>query len=126
MKKFFMAIVCLMTMVVFSSCVSTYRVTANYDVCYPDGTKTYDEVAIVSSVDAPSVSSYSYGGTNYVSVIKADIEGGGYYGHGNFVSPKVVNKSVHFISTTAPTRLNDFTVHKISKKRSRYEDIYNK
>lgn len=121
-----MAIVCLMTMVLFSSCASTYSVTANYDVCYPDGTRNYNESVVVSSTGSPSVSCYSSGGTNYVSVIKTEIEGGGYYGHGNFVSPKMVNKSVHFVSTTAPTRLNDYVVHKISKKRSRYEDVYNK
>ena len=45
MKKLLWLIVCLMTMVIgLSSCsTKTYEVTANYDVCYPDGTKNYDE-----------------------------------------------------------------------------------
>jgi hypothetical protein len=125
MKKFFMAIVCLMTMVLFSSCASTYSVTANYDVCYPDGTRNYNESVVVSSTGSPSVFCYSYDGTNYVSVIAGTVETSTSH-YGGYVSAKTVKKAQHFVSTTAPTRLNDYVVHKISKKRSRYEDVYNK
>lgn len=69
MKKVLWLIVCLMTMVIgLSSCSTTYEVTANYDVCYPDGTKNYDETATIKCSTKPSVVCYSVFGTNYISI----------------------------------------------------------
>jgi hypothetical protein len=102
MKKFIMALVCLMTMVVLTSCGSTYEVTANYDVCYPDGTRNYDYKNIFKNSTEPSVICYSNGGTNYLSI------------------GRVIRKS-----TTAPIRLNSFNVRKLTKK-TYIEDIYMK
>ena len=92
-----MAIVCLMTMVAFTSCgtYSYYTVTANYDVCYPDGTQTRNDTAVVkvySGDGIPDVYCYSAHGTNYVTT-----------------------NGVNFISTTAPVRLNSCDV-KYGKK----------
>ena len=70
MKKVLWLIVCLMTMVIgLSSCsTKTYEVTANYDVCYPDGTKNYDETTTIKCSSEPSVKCYSVFGTNYISI----------------------------------------------------------
>ncbi len=120
MKKWIMAFVCLMTMVVFSSCGTNYVVTANYDVCYPDGVRNYNETAVVFSIDKPYVSCYSFNGTNYVSVVKGSIDTK--YGATNVV-PKTTKTSEHFSSSTAPMRLNSYYVEKAKKKRS---TAYNK
>lgn len=97
MKKWIMILVCLMTMVVFTSCgtYSYYTITANYDICYPDGTQTRNDTAVVkvyTDDGIPDVYCYSAHGTNYVAT-----------------------KGVNFISTTAPVRLNNYEV-KYGKK----------
>ena len=71
MKKFIMALVCLMTMVVLTSCGSTYEVSANYDVCWPDGTRSYTFENTYTNSTKPTVSCYSISGTNYVSIHSA-------------------------------------------------------
>ena len=124
MKKFIMALVCLMTMVVFSSCGTKYVVTANYDVCYPDGVRNYDGTTIVRSTSEPYVSCYSYNGTNYVSVMKTDVELSNYsYGYGasaiSTISAKTIEKAEHFSSSTAPMRLNKWNVERAKKKKNR-------
>lgn len=123
MKKFIMAIVCLMTMVVLTSCGCTYEVTANYDVCYPDGTRTYSETTKVkNSYSEPTVVCYSANGTNYVSISSVD-------------NPIYnTKKATHYITTTAPIRLNGYSVEIIkgsnkytaSRKKSDGNDIYMK
>ena len=105
MKKFIMALVCLMTMVVFSSCSEkAYNVTANYDVCYPDGTRNYDCASVVCSHGKPSVSCYSYGGTNYLTVTSAEN-----------IMKKDDKKVLKSISTTSPIRLNSWNVTEYKK-----------
>lgn len=131
MKKFIMALVCLMTMVVLTSCGTKYIVTANYDVCYPDGTRAYNGTTIVRSSTEPYVSCYSYNGTNYVSVIKTDVEISNYsVGYGkstiNTINAKTIEKTEHFSSSTAPMRLNSYNVEKVKKGRKYIEDIYMK
>ena len=133
MKKWIMAIVCLMTMVAFTSCGTKYVVTANYDVCFPDGTRNYDGFIVVRSSTEPNVACYSYGGTNYVSVLKTDVEISSYagsYGMGN-INVKTVEKAEHFSSSTAPMRLNKYNIEKYKKymrntayTKSKGDDIY--
>ena len=108
MKKFMMALVCLMTMVVFSSCGCTYNVTASYEVCYPDGTRSYYETAKVKNAHSePTVVCYSFGGTNYVSVSCSD-------------NPMTNSKkAIHYITTTAPIRLNGYSVENAKKVKKR-------
>lgn len=120
MKKVLWLIVCLMTMVL-SSCGSTYVVTANYDVCYPDGVKNYDKMVNVYSHSEPSVICYSLSGTNYISAIAND----GF----NMDGSKHVKGGVVMISTTAPMRLNSFYVENTKKKNTAHkvknkDDIY--
>lgn len=119
MKKWIMAIVCLMTMVAFTSCSTKYMVTANYDVCYPDGTKTFNEsIKVEANKDCPNIDvlSHSIGGTNYISI--------------RFDGKFTKNNVNHFISTTAPTRLNYYNVERVNKKKntaytkSKGDDIY--
>lgn len=121
MKKFIMALVCLMTMVVFSSCGTKYVVTANYDVCYPDGVRNYDGVTVLRSSCEPYVSCYSYNGTNYVSAIKTDVEVNNYStSHGmSSISVNAIKKAEHFSSSTAPMRLNSYSVEKAKNKKNR-------
>lgn len=123
MKKFLWLIVCLMTMV-FTSCGTKYIATANYDVCYPDGTRTYDGATIVRSQTEPTVVCYSYGGTNYVSVIKTDLEFSKTYGSNGmtFISGDLVKKAENIASSTAPMRLNSYKVinPKEEKKKVKY------
>ena len=118
MKKVLWLIVCLMTMVIgLSSCSTTYEVTANYDVCYPDGTKNYDETATIKCSSEPSVKCYSVFGTNYISISNV---GKNVYGQ------KTAEKLTHFKSSTSPMRLNKYSVIKVKKrKRQTYDgDIY--
>ena len=118
MKKVLWLIVCLMTMVIgLSSCSATYEVTANYDVCYPDGTKNYDETATIKCSTKPSVACYSVFGTNYISIYNV---GKNVYGQ------KTAEKFTHFKSSTSPMRLNKYSVIKVKKrKRHTYSgDIY--
>ena len=117
MKKIIMALVCLMTMVVFSSCSTTYEVTANYDVCYPDGTKNYNETATIKCNTEPSVVCYSVFGTNYISISNVEK---------NVYGQKTAEKLVHFKSSTSPMRLNKYSVIEVKKrKRQTYDgDIY--
>lgn len=124
MKKFIMALVCLMTMVVFTSCsTKTYMVSASYDVCFPDGTKTYETTKIVESTTEPNVSCYSFSGTNYVYIP---------YGEVTFMNQKEGKKNIILTSSTAPMRLNYYNVERISKKKkkntaytkSKGDDIY--
>lgn len=112
-----MAIVCLMTIVVFSSCGATYEVTANYDVCYPDGTKNYNETTTIKCSTEPSVVCYSVFGTNYISISNVEK---------NIYSQKTAEKLVHFKSSTSPMRLNKYSVIEVKKrKRQSYDgDIY--
>ena len=107
MKKFIMALVCLMTMVVFSSCGSTYEVTANYDVCWPDGTKNYNFENVYEKSSQPAIYSYSIGGTNYLSI-----------GSSSDKMTKNPTGKV-FVSTTAPIRLNTCSIVKIKKNKKR-------
>ena len=118
MKKVLWLIVCLMTMVIgLSSCSTTYEVTANYDVCYPDGTKNYDETATIKCSTKPSVVCYSVFGTNYISISNVEK---------NVYGEKTVKKLVHFKSSTSPMRLNKCSVMEVKKrKRQTYDgDIY--
>ena len=101
MKKVLWLIVCLMTMV-FTSCSKTYLTSAEYEVCYPDGTQKFNESVTVTSTSEPSVVCYSVGGTNYVAVISNDFNLG--------KTPKVF-----FRSTTAPIRLKTYDVKKKGK-----------
>lgn len=109
MRKIIMAMVCLMTMVMFSSCAANYLVTANYDVCFPDGTKTQDKSAVFTtfSKGALNVICHSYGGTNYISVTTNDSP----------LMGKTATKLSHIESTTAPIRLNSYNFEKVNKKK---------
>ena len=72
MKKLFWCLVlCLMTVISMTSCQVGFLATANYDVCYPDGTQTYeDEVEFYTNGNGNIyVKAYSVGGSNYVSVV---------------------------------------------------------
>ena len=108
MKKIFISmVVCLMAMVGLSSCGSTYMVTANYDVCYPDGTITYNDTTFVGSYGKPFVKCLSFDGTNYVSSVKS-------------VNPIYKIKDMDVIrSSTAPMRLNFWDADKV-KLRKKY------
>ena len=115
-----MAIVCLMTMVL-TSCGTDYIVTANYDVCYPDGTKTFSEsVKVDHSYGYVGVVSHSFNGTNYISITTSD----------NPLLGKDGIKLQHITSTTAPLRLNNYFIEKTKKKKttaytkSKGDDIY--
>jgi flagellar basal body-associated protein FliL len=99
MKKILFIIVCLMAMVTFVSCTHTYLVTAEYEVCYPDGTQKYnDSIKIYAKNDSIRVCCHSIGGTNYVAV-----------------KVKYQNETVNMRSTTAPMRLNTYTVKRIKQ-----------
>lgn len=133
MKKFLSIITCLLAVAALTSCGTKYVVTANYDVCYPDGTRTYDGSAVVTSSTAPDVACYSFSGTNYISVIKTDTEIGTYKtGSMSFVSASTVKKAEHITSSTAPIRLNYYNVERAKKKKQQYysstkrrsDDIY--
>lgn len=100
-----------------SSCSTTYEVTANYDVCYPDGTKNYDEATTIKCSAKPFVVCYSVFGTNYISISNVEK---------NVYGEKTVKKLVHFKSSTSPMRLNKYSVIEAKKrKRQTYgDDIY--
>ena len=117
MKKFLWLIVCLMTMV-FTSCSTKYLVMANYEVCYPDGTRTYDGSAIVNSSTEPSVACYSYGGTNYISAMGTETKASSTTSSSGFtyVTANTIKKAEHIVSSTAPMRLNSYTIEKINNK----------
>lgn len=110
MKKVLWLIVCLMTMIVFSSCSERcYLASAKYEVCYPDGTQTYEESVKINCHEVPYVVCYSFGGTNYISV--ASMEKVNFYGE------KQLKKLVHFISSTSPMRLVGYNVIEIKKEK---------
>lgn len=116
MKKLLWLIACLMTMVVsLTSCSTTYVATANYEVCYPDGVRSYNDTVTVlsNSYATPTVKCFSYGGTNFVSVVKYSSNVSKYYTGGNvtFII-KNAEKFEHIASSTAPIRLNSYTVTK--------------
>ena len=117
MRKLLWLIVCLMTMVL-ASCGSTYSVTASYDVCYPDGTKSYEFNKTYKNSTEPTVTCFSIGGTNYLSIHSAMDE----------ISKNPKGRII--ISTTAPIRLTSCTVENIKKrrylndKRRKGDDIY--
>ena len=115
MKKVLWLIVCLMTMVIgLSSCGSAYIATANYEVCYPDGTRKYDGSVVITSKAEPIVSCYSHGGTNYISAIGNSLEVATNYMGG--MTSKEVKKANVIASSTAPMRLNSYKVEKTKKK----------
>jgi hypothetical protein len=108
-----------MTMVL-SSCSSTYIVTANYDVCYPDGVKNYNEKILFSSWNEPTVKCYSIFGTNYISVVG---------NNATLPNGKSMKSETLFKSSTAPMRLNSFYVENTKKKNTAHkvknkDDIY--
>jgi hypothetical protein len=111
MKKVLWVIVCLMTMVL-SSCSSTYIVTANYDVCYPDGVKNYNEKILFSSWNEPTVKCYSIFGTNYISVVG---------NNATLPNGKSMKSETLFKSSTAPMRLNSFYVENTKKKNTAHK-----
>jgi len=106
MKKVLWLIVCLMTMVL-TSCSTSYVVSAKYDVCYPDGTKSFDNSVVVKSYNESAVNVYchSYNGTNYLSVTTSD----------NPLYGKKATSLTHFISTTSPIRLKTYDVKRCKK-----------
>lgn len=114
-----MGLVCLMTMVIgLSSCsMKTYEITANYDVCYPDGTKNYEETTTIKCSTKPSVVCFSVFGTNYISISNVVK---------NVYGQKTAEKLDHFKSSTSPMRLNKYSVIEVKKrKRQTYGgDIY--
>ena len=101
----------------FASCGTNYIVTANYDVCYPDGTKTYTKsVDVKNSYGVIDVIAHSVGGTNYISITKFDSP----------MTGKDAIKLQHIEATTAPMRLNSFSVTNPKGKkvaRSSYDDM---
>ena len=100
MKKWIMAIVCLMTMVAFTSCSTYYDIAeSEYEVCYPDGTRKMTDVSTLTGKKKSviSVKSYSVDGTNYLTASNG-------------------NGRIHIITTTAPIRLNSYKTQKIKKK----------
>ena len=123
MKKVLWLIVCLMTMVMFTSCSGTYFVTANYDVCYPDGTRNYNGSVTILSKEKPFVACYSRNGTNFIAAINTEIE---YIANIGVVSAKQTKKSSVIESSTAPMRLNSYEVKKVEKKnlRNKNNDVY--
>lgn len=102
MKKVLWLIVCLMTMV-FSSCTThKYIASAEYEVCYPDGTQKFNESVTLMSAGEPSVACYSVGGTNYVAVVtNCQFD----------KAPKIL-----FRSSTAPIRLKTYNVTRAKKQ----------
>ena len=104
-----LSFVCLMTTMVLGSCTYVYTATANYDVCYPDGTRTYEKSALVySSSKNVQVITHSVMGTNFVAVMKKP-----QYGD-SVVTQK---KPIGIIeSSTAPIRLNSYKLNFIKKK----------
>lgn len=113
MKKVLWLIVCLMTMV-FTSCGSIYKVTAEYEVCYPDGVKKYTDAVVVSIYSEPWVKDYSFGGSNYISVVGQ-----------NYIIKDPSKYKVESIikSSTAPMRLIKYNYVKV-KGRTNNQDKY--
>lgn len=106
MKKVLWLIVCLMAMAVsMTSCGSTYLATANYEVCYPDGTRSYKKSVTVSNSygNDVRVGVFSFGGTNYIGVMKT-------------ANPITKEKDLSTViaSSTAPMRLTDYKVEKLN------------
>ena len=102
MKKVLWLIVCLMTMVFTSCTYHKYIASAEYEVCYPDGTQKFNESITITSTGEPSVICYSVHGTNYVAVApNGEIKG----------TPKLF-----FRSTTAPIRLKTYNVKSAKKQ----------
>lgn len=118
------------TVLCLTSCGKTYEATieANYDVCYPDTTITYDKSMRVMysysksnyNVDPETfanynytVKSYSYNGTNCISCI----------GINN------IRYICTFESSTAPMRLNSYNIYNVKrvkkeKKIKKNDNVY--
>ena len=79
-------------------------VTADYEVCFPDGTKSYNETKTIKCSNYPSVVCYSLLGTNYVSISDAKR---------NRYGQKTTEELVHFKSSVYPIRLNNYSVVKL-------------
>jgi len=112
MKKFLFMFTCLMVMVMsLSSCGSTYNVTVNYDVCYPDGTNTYTFDKVYKNSTEPTISCFSINGTNYLSIHSVSDD----------LSKNPKGKVI--ISTTAPIRLNGYNIENIKRGNTiKYKD----
>ena len=108
MRKLLWLIVCLMTMA-FTSCSKTYLTSAEYEVCYPDGTQKFNESVTISSTSEPYVKCYSVGGTNYVAVISNE------YNLGK--TPKIFLNS-----STAPIRLKTYDVKRLKGGKKKTYD----
>ena len=109
MKKLLWLIVCLMTMVTFTSCRATYLATAKYEVCYPDGTRSYEDSAKITSLGEPMVLCFSRSGTNYISVVSVSTDING-------TNTKKIEKFTHIVSSTAPMRLVDYKIEKLKRE----------
>ena len=108
MKKVLWLIVCLMTMVVsVISCGTAYTATAKYEVCYPDGTRSYEKSVVVphSYGNDVQVGVFSFGGTNYIGVMRT-------------ANPITKEKDLSGVieSSTAPMRLIDYKVEKFGNR----------
>jgi len=101
MRKLLWLIACLVTMVTFTSCNKTYLTSAEYEVCYPDGTQRFNESISVLSTTEPSVVCYSVNGTNYVAIVN-DLNVA--------KTPKIL-----FRSTTAPIRLKTYDIKRVKR-----------
>lgn len=113
MKKVLWLIVCLMTMV-FTSCGSVYKITAEYEVCYPDGVKKYTNAVTVASNSEPWVNDYSVGGSNYISV----------FGYDYIIKDASKIKTLGILeSSTAPMRLIKYNAVKV-KGRTNNQNKY--
>ena len=106
MKKVLWLAVCLMTMVVFTSCTPKYLVSAKYEICYPDGTRVYEDSIKVASYATPKVLCHSVAGTNYVSAASMSYDK-------NTFNERDVKKRNHIASSTAPMRLVEYKTKKI-------------
>ena len=113
MKKLVFGILCLLFM---ESCSSTYQVTANYDVHFPNETKTFESVEIIRVTKMsgePKVIMTSFGGSNYIALVSSNA---------NINGLKDVYGSIY--SNTAPLELNSYKVTKVKNKYTIADDTY--
>lgn len=115
MKKLLWITICLMMVALATSCKCAYVASVNYDVCYPDGTQNVNDTAVIASFGMPTIICMSYGGTNYVSAFTSDI---------NIATYKPKNVESVIFSSTAPVRLNNYSVKKIKKNKKLNDDMY--